>query len=108
MAAAAICKLVGGRATTTTAGPDGPLCGAVTAATGVTAAPRKAVVGARASGAAAPTVPANTRGAIMPTLEAGVHIARIIFWRNDLMPRWLSGRASKAVNGLDTKAGSFA
>jgi hypothetical protein len=48
MAAAPICKLVGGRATATTAGPDGPLSGAVTAATGVTAAPRKAVVDAGA------------------------------------------------------------
>jgi hypothetical protein len=48
MVAAAICKLVGGRATATTAGPDGPLCGAVTAATGVTAVPRNAVVGAGA------------------------------------------------------------
>src|SRR6516162_4863190 len=45
MVAAAQCKLVGGRATATTAGPDGALAAAVTAATGEMAVPRKAGVG---------------------------------------------------------------
>jgi hypothetical protein len=44
----------------------------------------------------------------MPTLNAGVHIARITCWHTAFRPRRFGGQMSKAVNDLDTKAGSFA
>jgi hypothetical protein len=70
--AAAMCKLAGGRPTATTAGPDGPLAAAAIAVTGVMAALGKAGVGGVNRGAAAPTAPANTSGAIAATADPGV------------------------------------
>jgi hypothetical protein len=107
MVAAAMCKLIGARSTATTAGPDGPLLAGARAATGVMAAPRKGVVGVGSRGAAAPTAPASTRGAIMATLDTGVHIERISCWDTAARPRCLR-QTIKAVNDLRPKVGRLA
>ncbi|BCO36236.1 hypothetical protein MHEC_26690 [Mycobacterium heckeshornense] len=105
--AAAICKLVGGRSTATTAGPDGPLPAAVTAATGVMTPLGKAVVGVGNRGAAVPTAPANTRGVIAATPNAGVRVTRITHCRTPASAGRFSGQTTNALTNLQTKARSL-
>jgi hypothetical protein len=105
--AAAMCKPVVGRWTATTAGPDGTFPGAVTAATGVMAALRKAPVAPRNRGDAAPTALATTKGAITATLNAGRRVARVTRWRriNVWQPR-MRDQTTAVVNDLHAKVGS--
>ena len=90
LVAAAICRLVGGRATATTAGPGGPLLAAASTATGVMATEGKAVVGEGTSRATPLTAHASTKGVIAATLNAELPVIRITCWSNVARWRWLN------------------
>jgi hypothetical protein len=105
--AAAMCKPVAGRWTATTAGPDGTFPGAVTAATGVTGALRKAPVAPGNRGDAAPTALATTKGAITATLHAGRRVARVTrCCRINAWQRRPRDQTTAVVNDLRAKVGS--
>ena len=108
LVAAAICTLAGDRGAATTAGPDGPLPAAATAATETMATRGKAGVGGGTRRATPLTAHANTKGAIVATLNAGFRVIRTPRWRS--VAGWISLNLETpgAVSDLHTTAGSLA
>ena len=103
---AAICRLAGGRATATTAGPDTALPAAASTTTAVMATRGKAGVGGGARPAAPLTAQASTNEAIEAMLSAELRVIRITHWRNVARRCWPNLPTAKALGDLHTKPGS--
>ena len=106
LVAAAICRLAGGRAAATTAGPDFSFPAAPSTATGVMATRGKAGAGGGTGRATPLTAQASTKGAIAAMLSAELRVIRITQWHNVARRCRLNLPTANAFGGLHTKAGS--